>query len=229
MNPLNKNLNMKKIMTAALLFAATFFSSCLDEHIDPMDLSLKVGNIYCENGAIYPYDYYVMQDSPAAGVVTSVGGKDDGYRALVVALDDAGPMHYLNDTKSAIQGVSSDLTTFDGKENTASLLLAVVNDSTLIPGSAILCSTYLAGGAATWHLPSVAEFRSVADNYAAVSTSLDKVKAQPLGNRYQTSTMDGTSSNNAKLYNYLIELPKGNVSSVMRTESHPVRPFLILK
>lgn len=220
---------MKKIFTAALLLVATLFSSCLDEHIDPVDLSLKVGNIYCEDGSIYPYDYYVMQDSPAAGVVTSVGSKEDGYRALVVALDDAGYESFLNQTISEIQGVSSKLDTFDGKENTASLLYAVVNDSTLVPGSAILCSTYMAGGAATWHLPSVAEFRTVADNYAVVTRSLDKVKAQPLGNRYQTSTVDATSSNNSKLYNYLIELPKGNVSSVMRTESHPIRSFLILK
>ena len=222
-------MKMKKIILAAFALAATTLGSCLDEHIDPMDLSLKVGNVYCENGSIYPYDYIVMQDSPAAGVVTAVGTKDDAFRALVVALEDAGSESFLNKAEDNLQGVSTDLTTFDGKENTAGLLYAVMKDSTLVSGSAILCSTYMAGGAATWHLPSVAEFRTVAQNYATVAQTLDKVKGQPLGDCYQTSTADGTSNNSARLYNFLIELPKGNASSVMRTESHPVRPFLILK
>jgi len=220
---------MKKILSAVLFMTALIFPSCLDEHEDPVDLSLKVGNIYCEDGNIYPVDIYLMQDVPAAGVVTAIGGTDDGYRALVVALEDIGRTYYYNKTDEDVSGVSSDLTTIDGKENTAALVYAAVEDSTAHPSAALLCTSYMASGMSAWHVPSVAEFRTVAENFATVARSLSAVKAQPLGDCYQTSTVDGSGQNNSQLYNYLIELPKGNVSSAVKTESHYVRPFLILK
>jgi len=220
---------MKKTIFAALMIAAISFASCLDEHEEPIDLSLKVGNIYCENGQILPVDYYLMQDVPAAGVVTAVGGPEDNYRALIVSLEDIGRIHYFNLTDEDVSGVSSNLDTMDGKENTAALLYSAVEDSLAHPGAALLCSSYMASGMSAWHLPSVGEFRTVAANFAVISRSLNAVKAQPLGDSYQTSTVDGTGQNNSRLYNYLIELPKGNVTSVIKTEPHQVRPFLMLK
>lgn len=224
---------MRKIQISIILLAmVSSFFACLDDHEEPVDLSLKVGNIYCEDGNIYPVDFYLNQEVPAAGVITAVGGPEDNYRALVIALEDAGNTYYLNDFIDDISDVSTDITLFDGKENTAALLIASLeSDSTtqIIPAGAILCSTYRASGLGAWHLPSVAEFRSVATSYATIARSLNEIGAEPLGETYQTSTIDGNSGSNEQLFNYTIELPKGNIASTLKTESHPVRPFLILR
>lgn len=224
---------MKKIhIIAFLLMLAASFTACLDEHQEPVDLSLKVGNIYCVDGNIYPVDYFATMGKSPAGIVTAVGGPNDNYRALVMGLEDAGQAYYVNTVLEDISDVSSDVTLFDGKENTAALLMAALNsDSTcvIIPAGALLCSTYNANGVGAWHLPSVAEFRTVASAYTVISASLKAVGAAPLDVRYQTSTIDGTSSNAQQLYNYTIELPKGNIASSIKTESHLVRPFMILR
>ena len=220
---------MKKLISAVFLFTAFSFFSCLDEHEDPVDLSLKVGNIYCVDGSIYPVDFFLTKGISAAGIVTAVGGPEDSYRALIVGLEDLGRVHFFNKTDEEVDGVSSDMNLMDGKENTAALIYAAVEDSTANPAAALLCSSYMAGGMSAWHLPSVAEFRTVAANYAAIATSLAAIQAEPLGDCYHTSTVDGSGENNAIFYNYIIELPKGNITGVLRTEPHQVRPFLLLK
>ena len=220
---------MKHLIPVAFLMALFSFASCLDDHENPIDLSLKVGNVYYSDGSIWPVDYYKAEGVQPVGIVTAVGGPNDKYRALVMALEDIGTAYYLNTLDEDIAGISSDLTTFDGKENTAALLYAAVSDTLLTPASALLCSSYIAGGISAWHLPSVAEFRTVSTNYPAITATLRALDMAKLGDCYQTSTTDGTSNNNSKLYNYIIELPKGNTTSAMKTESHVIRPFIILK
>ena len=220
---------MKHLLPIAIVMAIFSFISCLDEHEDPVDLSLKVGNVYYEDGSIYPVGYAKYEKTMPVGVVTAVGGKDDPYRALIMGLEDIGSEYYLNSLEEDVAGISTDLTTFDGKENTAALLYAAVSDTTLTPASAMLCSSYIVGGIGSWHLPSVAEMRTVATNYGTVSATLRALQAPALGDCYHTSTTDGTSGNNSKIYYYIIELPKGNVTSAQKTESHMIRPFMILK
>lgn len=221
-----------KSITAIIVVLCSTFISCLDDHQEPIDLSLKVGNIYCEDGRIYPVDYFLEQNAAPAGIITAVGGPNDNYRALVMALEDIGSTYYLNSVEEKIGNVSSDITLFNGKENTAALLVASLDSDSIVqlkPAGAILCSSYKASGKGAWHLPSVAEFRSVANSYAAIVSSLKAIGADKLQQRYQTSTVDGSSEDNEQLFNYTIELPKGNISSTLKTESHPVRAFMILR
>ena len=223
---------MKKTFILLSLLIGLAFTSCLDEHKDPLDLSVKVGNIYGSDGSIYPLDYFLEQGIAPVGVVASVGTPDDGYRVLVVGLEDIGSTYYLNTVLEDVGNVSSDVTKFDGKENTAALLLAALeSDSTavIMPAGAMLSSSYMPHGVGAWHLPSVAEFRAVSQHYGTISHSLQAVGGQPFGPCYMTSTVDGNSSSLEQLYNYCIELPKGNIASTIKTESHEVRPFLILK
>lgn len=223
---------MKKPFIILSLLIGLCFISCLDEHKDPLDLSIKVGNIYGRDGAIYPVDYFVEQGLSPAGIVTSVGGPDDGYRVLIVGLEDLGSASYLNTVLEDVSDVSTDVTAFDGKDNTAALLLAALeSDSTAViyPEAAEMCSNYKPHDVGAWHLPSVAEFRTVSANYATIARSLKAVGGETLGTCYMTSTVDGKTTSLEQLYNYCIELPGGNITSTVKTEPHQVRPFLILK
>lgn len=220
----------RKFLSAVIGAAAlAVLPSCLDEHVPVVDLSLRVGNVYCADGQIVPVDHFLTTDLTPVGVVVAVGAPEDSYRALVMGLEDLGDTHFLNTIQEEVSGVSADLTLFNGKENTAALLYAVTENEELNPGGALLAASYIAGGMSAWYLPSVAEFRSVAASWSAVSSTLAAIGAEPLGTRYQTSTVDGTSDDSAMLYNYCIELPKGNVTSTLKTEPHTVRPFLLLR
>lgn len=220
----------RKILSAVAGAAVlAVLPSCLDEHVPVVDLSLRVGNIYCADGQIVPVDHFLTTDLMPVGVVVAVGGADDTYRALVMGLEDLGETHFLNTLEEDVSGVSSDLTLFNGKENTAALVFAVTENEELNPGGALLATSYIAGGISAWYLPSVAEFRAVTAGWTAVAGTLSALGAEPLGTRYQTSTVDGTSDDSSMLYNYCIELPKGNVTSTLKTEPHAVRPFLLLR
>ena len=220
---------MKKIFSIIMAVVALGFVACVDDHQEPVDLSLKIGNVYCTDGSIYPVDYFKNQGLEAAGIVTKVGGKEDAFRALVISLEDIGSHQYMTSLEAEASSISSALDAMDGKENTSALVYASIEDSLVVPTAALECVAYRASGKEAWHLPSVAEFRTVTDNYWTIERSLREVGGESLGHLYQTSTVDGTSSSNEKLYNYLIELPKGNVSGTLKTDAHPVRPFLILK
>jgi hypothetical protein len=172
-----------KPITAIIVVLCSIFVSCLDDHQEPIDLSLKVGNIYCEDGNIYPVDYFLEQNTAPAGIITAVGGPNDNYRVLVMALEDIDNTYYLNNIEEKISNVSSDVTLFDGKENTAALLVASLKSDSIVqlkPAGAILCSSYRASGKGAWHLPSVAELRTVASSYTAIVSSLKAIGADML-------------------------------------------------
>lgn len=215
-------------MMTALMMSVT---SCLDEHIEPVDLTLKVGNVYCHNGSVYPVNHCTQQtDLQPVGVVVAVGGENDSWQALVMGLHDIGKACYLDDTASEIKGISTDTDAFDGKQNTSALIQAMADDKSVRPEAALMVAAYTEGGTSGWHLPSVAELRMAAVNRWAIHNAINAVGGEPFSDDwYQTSTTDGSSSETEMLYNYCVILPEGRVVSENKTVEHRVRPFLILR
>lgn len=225
---------MKKLIYILSLFTAALMAAC-EKHVEPVDLTLKVGNVYRIDGTIVPVDYHRGQgtDAPqAVGIITAVGTPEDNYSALVMALRDLDGTYWFT-AKKAETEVSSDIQAFNGKENTAMLLSEYAEDKELDPMGAVMASTYSVGGISGWHLPSVGEMRSVADNRFVIRRTLQllgpDVADDFTGDWYLTSTVDGSSGETSELYNYCIIMPEGRFWSELKTHQHKVRPFLMLR
>lgn len=216
---------MKNILYILLLALTAALPSC-DKHEAPLDWSDKDGNIYCTDGSIVPLEALQTSGKTPAGVVVKVGGADDGFQAVIIALQDVG-YHAFADTLYNISDVTTDMTAFDGKNNTAALLVESENEPRLNPQAAIAAGSYNESGITGWHLPSVAELRTA--NTPEVQQALKQV-GQPFDNDwYVSSTVDGSNSQTAINYNYCVSMTEGRVVSSIKTESHKVRPFLLVK
>lgn len=213
------------------LLAALFMVAC-DEHEEVVDLTLKVGNVYRMDGSIVPAQHHKQQLDEApqpVGVMVAVGGEEDDYSALIMGLYDLEGEYWFS-AKTAETDVSRDLEAFDGKENTTMLLSEYQDDEELDPMGAIMAATYAAGGITGWHLPSVGEMAAVVRNRSIVRNTLNMLGADDFQNEwYLTSTVDGSSSETAIMYNYCVIMPEGRVWSENKTKPHRVRPFMILR
>lgn len=216
---------MKNLIYTILLTLVAGLTAC-DEHEVPVDWSDKDGNIYCTDGSIIPLQELESSAKTPAGVVVKVGAETDGFQAIVIALQDVG-YHAFADTLYNISNVTTDISAFDGKSNTAALLVEYVEEPKLCPSAAIKASSYNASGITGWHLPSVAELKAA--NNAVVQAALRQVGEPFDTDWYVTSTVDGTSSETAVNYNYCVSMTEGRVVSSIKTESHKVRPFLMVK
>lgn len=222
---------MRKLIYIWSLFMAVIMCSC-EKHVIPVDLTLRVGNIYRADGSIVPPAHHRVEDETApeaVGVVVSVGEDGDGYSALVMSLYDLqGSYCYAAETGET--DASTDTELFNGKENTAILLSEYAENEKLDPRGAIMASAYYAGGVAGWHLPSVGEMQAVITDRYTIRESISIVGGDDFSNEwYLTSTVDGSSSETAEMYNYCVIMPEGRVVSELKTMTHKVRPFLIIR
>lgn len=206
-------------------------TSCVDDHVEPVDMTLKVGNVYCANSAIIPVDYYLQgYNSQAVGVVAAVGTEEDNFRALIMSLEDLGRARFLNDVNIEVDNIYTDAEEYNGKESTSALVYAASQNDKIYPDAALLCSGYMAGSITGWHLPAIAEWKRTVVNKETISRTLALLEVQGFRDDwYQTSTADGASDETILMYNYVITLPEGRVTSSIMTEEHYVRPFLTLK
>lgn len=221
-----------KIMHYIMALLAALAMVACDEHEELVDLTLKVGNVYRVDGTIVPPAHHRQQldQAPqAVGVVVAVGTADDNYSALVMGLYDLEDSYWFA-AKESETDASTDLEAFNGKENTTMLLSEYKEDESLDPMGAIMAATYNAGGITGWHLPSVGEIRAVVQNRSTVLGTINMLGADDFRDEwYLTSTVDGSSSETAVMYNYCILMPEGRVASELKTQSHRVRPFMILR
>ena len=222
---------MRKLIYILSLCMAVLVCSC-EEHIVPVDLTLRVGNIYRADGSIVPPAHHRVEGETApeaVGVVVSVGEDGADYSALVMSLHDL-PGSYWFAAETGKTDVSSDTKLFNGKENTATLLYEYADNDKLDPMGAIMAASYTAGNIAGWHLPSVGEMRSVIQGKYTIRESIRIVGGDDFCNEwYLTSTVDGSSDETAEMYNYCVIMPEGRVVSELKTQTHKVRPFLIIR
>ena len=203
-----------------------------DEHEEVVDLTLKVGNVYRVDGSIVPPKHHRQQldNAPqAVGVVVAVGGEEDNYSALVMALHDLDDKYYFT-AKSTETSAGTDLEAFNGKENTTTLISEYKEDEELDPLGAIMCAIYSAGNITGWHLPSIGEMKAVVKNRLPIRDALHTIGAEEFKDEwYLSSTVDGSSDETAIMYNYCIIMPEGRVVSELKTQVHKVRPFMIIR
>ena len=219
-------MNIKGFIYSILLFMGGIMASC-DKHEDLTDYTLKVGIIYCMDGTIVPPGEFPGMGKQAVGVVVRVGEKEEDSQAIVVGLRDIGMAAYA-DTLYTIRSVSSDITLYNGKHNTAALMNEYTEEERLNPGAAIKCANYTCGDINGWHLPSVAEVKAAGNG--AVRRSIDIAGGAAFKEDwYMTSTIDGSSEETTVNYNFCINMAEGRVVSSYKTEAHLVRPFLVIR
>ena len=81
-----------------------------EEHQEVVDLTLRVGNVYRTDGTIVPAQHHKAQgdDAPmAVGVLVAVGGQDDNYSALVMALEDEFGVEIPDDQQEKLRTVQN--------------------------------------------------------------------------------------------------------------------------
>lgn len=241
-----RQLNALFIFDLLILVTVTVMLCACDKHEEVVDRSLRIGNVYCADGSVISPDDYntLLQNGDvqpvALGVIVAVGIDEDNYSALIMSKEDLSGTYAFLNTYSEEGNNSTSLTTFDGKENT-SMLLNAYNESTeeddngnvsygIVPDAAIAATCYTAGYIAGWHLPSVGELKAAINNINKISASLAIIGGDIFENDwYQTSTVDGSSSESSMMYNYNVIMPEGRIVSTLKTEAHKVRPFLILR
>lgn len=217
-------------MKKAIFFFFTLFlfASC-DKHIDPIDLSLKVGNIYCTDGSIVPPDQFRQSGKVAAAVIFHVEtNPENEFRTYGIALEEVGKYYYSSKTEK-VKDVSTNINDFKGSSNTAALLLDAKTNEYEVP-AAHIASQYSFSGVTGYHLPAAGELKALAANMSIVDRSLKKINATPLsGNWYLSSTQDGESDPNSELYCLAVSLTEGRTISVFKDETYSVRPAISIR
>lgn len=210
-----------------LIMAVIAFSSC-EKHEEPIDYSLKKGNIFLADGRIVPPDAYDASSMNGIGVIVKIGGQDDSYKAIAVGKEDIGS-HFYCDSLMNVPGVSSETELMNGKENTAALMNLYIEEDIQVP-AAEAASSYRTAGVTGWHLPAVGELLEAAKGRSMIDQTLELIGGHPMNEEwYMSSTQDGASENTKILYMYCVSMKEGRVRYAMKDESYPVRPFITIK
>lgn len=226
---------MKHIIT---LCAIILLASC-EKHVEPVDLSLKTGNILLDNGQIVPPDYYTAlkaenKAGKAIGIVVTASvpidteNPSNGSFSLIMALDDCQGYYCYSRDSTEIKDVSADANAFNGFANTAALIAAGIEKPELQPEAAYICTEYAAGGIRGWHLPSCAELKTTAKNWTTLEKSLMIAGGQPLKNGWYVSSTACEDKNGNLFYNRFVIMPEGRDVDGLRTQPARVRPYLLV-
>lgn len=216
---------LTKYKWVTLMLVSFLVSSC-EKHETAIDYTLKVGNIYIEDGRILPPSVYDPDLHTAVAVITYVGQESDGFKALAIALDEwtdcAATMN------CELSGVSGEIDDMSGRSNTAAMLAAMDDTEDLECPAATSVNRYREADG-RWHLPACGELLKLADNRQKVDESLSIIGGQPLStDLYLSSTVDGTDENSKIYFMRNVSLHEGRVVSGSKTAPKIVRPFLLI-
>lgn len=213
--------------TGVLVLAVSFLVAACEKHEPAIDYSLKVGNIYIEDGRIIPPEAYDPQQHTAVAVIVATGNSNDPFKALGVALDEW--QDRAANMTGELDGVSGDIDDMNGRSNTAAMLAAMEEDEKLDCPAAVSVSAY-GEGDGRWHLPACGELLRLASNRQRIDQVLRVVGGKALTtDLYLSSTIDGTDEYSEKLYMRNVSLQEGRVVSSRRTAEKTVRPFILIR
>ena len=213
--------------TGVLVLAVSFLVAACEKHEPAIDYSLKVGNIYIDDGRIIPPEAYDPQQHTAVAVIVATGNSNDPFKALGVALDEW--QDRAANMTGELDGVSGDIDDMNGRSNTAAMLAAMEEDEKLDCPAAVSVSAY-GEGDGRWHLPACGELLRLASNRQRIDQVLRVVGGKALTtDLYLSSTIDGTDEYSEKLYMRNVSLQEGRVVSSSRTAEKTVRPFILLR
>ena len=213
--------------TGVLVLAVSFLVAACEKHEPAIDYSLKVGNIYIDDGRIIPPEAYDPQQHTAVAVIVTTGNSNDPFKALGVALEEW--QDRAANMTGELDGVSGDIDDMNGRSNTAAMLAAMEEDEKLDCPAAVSVSAY-GEGDGRWHLPACGELLRLASNRQRIDQVLRVVGGKALTtNLYLSSTIDGTDEYSEKLYMRNVSLQEGRVVSSRRTAEKTVRPFILIR
>ena len=213
--------------TGVLVLAVSFLVAACEKHEPAIDYSLKVGNIYIDDGRIIPPEAYDPQQHTAVAVIVATGNSNDPFKALGVALDEW--QDRAANMTGELDGVSGDIDDMNGRSNTAAMLAAMEEDEKLDCPAAVSVSAY-GEGDGRWHLPACGELLRLASNRQRIDQVLRVVGGKALTtDLYLSSTIDGTDEYSEKLYMRNVSLQEGRVVSSRRTAEKTVRPFILIR
>lgn len=213
--------------TGVLVLAVSFLVAACEKHEPAIDYSLKVGNIYIDDGRIIPPEAYDPQQHTAVAVIVATGNSNDPFKALGVALEEW--QDRAANMTGELDGVSGDIDDMNGRSNTAAMLAAMEEDEKLDCPAAVSVSAY-GEGDGRWHLPACGELLRLASNRQRIDQVLRVVGGKELTtDLYLSSTIDGTDEYSKKLYMRNVSLQEGRVVSSSRTAEKTVRPFILIR
>lgn len=213
--------------TGVLVLAVSFLVAACEKHEPAINYSLKVGNIYIDDGRIIPPEAYDPQQHTAVAVIVATGNSNDPFKALGVALDEW--QDRAANMTGELDGVSGDIDDMNGRSNTAAMLAAMEEDEKLDCPAAVSVSAY-GEGDGRWHLPACGELLRLASNRQRIDQVLRVVGGKALTtDLYLSSTIDGTDEYSEKLYMRNVSLQEGRVVSSSRTAEKTVRPFILIR
>ena len=213
--------------TGVLVLAVSFLVAACEKHEPAIDYSLKVGNIYIDDGRIIHPEAYDPQQHTAVAVIVATGNSNDPFKALGVALDEW--QDRAANMTGELDGVSGDIDDMNGRSNTAAMLAAMEEDEKLDCPAAVSVSAY-GEGDGRWHLPACGELLRLASNRQRIDQVLRVVGGKELTtDLYLSSTIDGTDEYSEKLYMRNVSLQEGRVVSSSRTAEKTVRPFILIR
>ena len=213
--------------TGVLVLAVSFLVAACEKHEPAIDYSLKVGNIYIDDGRIIPPEAYDPQQHTAVAVIVATGNSNDPFKALGVALNEW--QDRAANMTGELDGVSGDIDDMNGRSNTAAMLAAMEEDEKLDCPAAVSVSAY-GEGDGRWHLPACGELLRLASNRQRIDQVLRVVGGKALTtDLYLSSTIDGTDEYSEKLYMRNVSLQEGRVVSSRRTAEKTVRPFILIR
>lgn len=227
---------MKKIMLLllAILTLATGCKKHTEPEPNPLDLTMRVGNIYCSDGtAIDPYNYKKNGMTNAVGVIfwvnDSLNVEDKAY--IVSRFDSKWNNNtkcYWSDTL-AETGVSTSITAMDGAANTTTIISFEQKKGGKFQAKDYAVS-YHDGGCLNWYLPSAAQLVELYRNKEAVIKALQCCEGEDFSRVwYWTSTEDNDGDESRKYNALIVTLAEGHIQAELKTNFHDVRPVKTIK
>lgn len=229
---------MRKIMLLSLAML-TLVTSCkkhtiIEPEPNPIDLTMKVGNIYCSDGSIIdPYNYKNEGLTNAVGVIFWVNDSlDVEDKAYIVSRYDA----CLSKVKSIWSdslvetGVSTSISAMDGAANTTKIISKQLKDGGNYQAKD-LAVKYQDQYCKNWYLPSVAQLIELQKNKEAIDYALLCCEGQGFDEEiwYWTSTEDNDGVESKKYNAYIVSLTQGLIHAEYKRNSHAVRPVKTIK
>lgn len=230
---------MKKIMFLLSLAVLTLATGCkkhtmIEPEPNPVDLTMRVGNIYCSDGTtIDPYNYNKAGMTNAVGVIFWVNDSlDVEDKAYIVSRFDA---KFNENTKCswsdtlAETGVSTSITEMNGAANTTEIISYEMKNGGCFEAKDYAV-TYHDGNYFNWYLPSAAQLVELYRNQEAVIQALQYCEGNDFSNVwYWTSTEDNDGEESKKYNAYIVSLREGHIQAELKTNSHVVRPVKTIK
>lgn len=214
--------NIFYYMTLSLMLCMTL-ASC-EEHEMAQDFSIKIGHILCTDGKVVTLERCLDEGKTPIAVVFHLNHESTEEKGYAVYLRDINHVAFA-DSLGVKQNTSSNVTAFDGNENTHAIY------STAAMGSPLAKSVF-----AIWeygqsaYVPSVAQMQLLYNAKSVVNPYLESIGGTPISDDpdrcwYWTSTeVKGQEAAKAWLYS----LGSGTRQETPKDESHKVRPIVTI-